>query len=122
MKSLPLFLQSVLVLPLVAPLVEFATSTSGHVEPREGLALGWLGSVVAGLAVVFGTADQTQADSCHGIAEAPGNRDRDSCGWTCSSDTCAYDHNGNPIGWYQKRYCHSEYKGCQPTGEQSCQC
>ena len=45
-----------------------ATSLSGHVEPRQGLALGWLGSVVAGLAMVFGTASQTQADPCFGIA------------------------------------------------------
>ena len=64
MNFLTLILQSALVLPLV----EFATSTSGHVEPREGLALGWLGSVVAGLAVVFGTAERTQADSCYGIS------------------------------------------------------
>ena len=49
---------------LLAPLLEFALSPSGHVEPRRGLALGWLGSVVAGLAVVFGTADRAQADDC----------------------------------------------------------
>ena len=49
---------------LLAPLLEFALSPSGHVEPRRGLALGWLGSVVAGLAVVFGTADRAQADNC----------------------------------------------------------
>ena len=49
---------------LLAPLLEFALSSSGHVEPRRGLALGWLGSVVAGLAVVFGTADQAQAGPC----------------------------------------------------------
>ena len=55
---------------LLAPLVEFALSSSGHVEPRRGLALGWLGSVVAGLAVVFGTADRVQADYC----EAPRGR------------------------------------------------
>ena len=53
---------------LLAPLIEFALSPSGHVEPRRGLALGWLGSVVAGLAVVFGTADRAQA-SCSGISE-----------------------------------------------------
>ena len=47
---------------LLVPLLEFcALSPSGHVEPRRGLALGWLGSVVAGLAVVFGTADRAQA-------------------------------------------------------------
>ena len=49
---------------LLAPLLEFALSPSGHVEPRRGLALGWLGSVVAGLAVVFGTADRAQAGPC----------------------------------------------------------
>ena len=52
-----------------APLMDSATSSSGHVEPRQGFALGWLGSVVVGLAVVFGTADRTQADPCFGIAE-----------------------------------------------------
>ena len=49
---------------LLAPLLEFALSPSGHVEPRRGLALGWLGSVVAGLAVVFGTTDRAQAGPC----------------------------------------------------------
>ena len=120
MKSLLLFLQAVLVLPLVAPLVEFATSTSGHVEPREGLALGWLGSVVAGLAVVFSTADQTQADSCYGISEGPGLVKN--CGSVCLSESCDFDHNGNPTGWYQAKYCHSERKGCQQEGGYSCQC
>ena len=46
-----------------------APSSSRYVGPRQGLALGWLGSAVAGLAVVFSTADQTQADTCFGIAE-----------------------------------------------------
>jgi len=115
MKSLLLFLQSVLVLPLVAPLVEFATSTSGHVEPREGLALGWLGSVVAGLAVVFGTADQTQADYCHGIAEG-------SSGSVCRTDQpCIYDHDGTPRGWNQVTYYHDSWLGCIPDAV-SCQC
>ena len=115
MKSLPLFLQSALVLPLVAPLVEFATSTSGHVEPREGLALGWLGSVVAGLAVVFGTAEQTQADSCHGISE-------DSSGSVCRSDApCSWDHNGAPRAWLQITYYHDSLSGCQAQSV-SCQC
>ena len=114
MKSLPLFLQSVLVLPLVAPLVEFATSTSGHVEPREGLALGWLGSVVAGLAVVFGTADQTQADSCYGISEG-------SSSWVCSGPPCAWDHELDPTAWYKVKWRHDRDKGCQPIA-QSCQC
>ena len=105
MKSLPLFLQSVLVLPLVAPLVEFATSTSGHVEPREGLALGWLGSVVAGLAVVFGTADQTQADSCYGISEG-------SKGSYQTSRPCAWrDH--KPSGYWKEYYYHEPHEqGC----------
>ena len=46
-----------------------ATSASEHVEPRQRLVLRWLGSVVVGLAMVFGTADQTPADTCFGIAE-----------------------------------------------------
>ena len=105
MKSLPLFLQSALVLPLVAPLVEFATSTSGHVEPREGLALGWLGSVVAGLAVVFGTAEQTQADSCYGISEG-------SKGSYQTSRPCAWrDH--KPSGYWKEYYYHEPHEqGC----------
>ena len=114
MKSLPLILQSALVLPLVAPLVEFATSTSGHVEPREGLALGWLGSVVAGLAVVFSTADQTQANPCYGIAE--GSR-----GTVCRTDLPCYDHDGTPIGWYRVTYYHNSATGCEWQSA-SCQC
>ena len=35
MQSLTFILEA----SLLAPLVEFATSTSGHVEPRQGLAL-----------------------------------------------------------------------------------
>ena len=107
MKSLTFVLEAT----LLAPLVEFATSSSGHVEPRQGLALGWLGSVVAGLAVVFGTADRTQADDCYGISEGPGYAAN--CSWVCTGGTCKYDHNGNPIGWREEKYCHSETSGCQ---------
>ena len=66
---------------LLAPLLEFALSSSGHVEPRRGLALGWLGSVVAGLAVVFGTADRAQANYCHGIPVG-------SSGWRSLNQPC----------------------------------
>ena len=59
----PRFFVQALPIPALREGVKFATSTSGHVEPRQGLALGWLGSVVAGLAVVFGAADRAQADS-----------------------------------------------------------
>ena len=111
MNFLTLILQSA----LMAPLVEFATSTSGHVEPREGLALGWLGSVVAGLAVVFSTAERTQADSCYGIAE-------DSHGSVCLPYACAFDHEGRPRGWYQANYYHSSVTGCQQDRGWSCNC
>ena len=77
---------------LLAPLLEFALSPSGHVEPRRGLALGWLGSVVAGLAVVFGTADRAQA-----------------CGsWERTYMPC-YDECGHPsiVGEWYKRDCSS---------------
>ena len=114
MNSLTLILQSVL-LPLVAPLVEFATSTSGHVEPREGLALGWLGSVVAGLAVVFSTAERTEADSCYGIAKG-------SSGEVCRTDQpCIYDHDGTPRGWNRVTYYHDSATGCKWQSG-SCQC
>lgn len=110
MNFLTLILQSALVLPLVAPLVEFATSTSGHVEPREGLALGWLGSVVAGLAVVFSTAERTQADA----ASCPGS--------VCRTDLpCAWNHDGTPRGWAEVKYRYDEVLGCLWTGT-SCQC
>ena len=109
------FLTLVLQSALMAPLVEFATSTSGHVEPREGLALGWLGSVVAGLAVVFGTAERTQADSCFGIPEG-------SSGSVCRPDQpCVYDHNGTPIGWFQDTYYHDSLRKCRWQSG-SCQC
>ena len=79
---------------LLAPLVEFAMSSSGHVEPRQGLALGWLGSVVAGLAVVFGTADRAQAMPCDGIPE-------DDHRWEEDCDRpCAWDSHGQARKWY----------------------
>ena len=110
MSSLTFVFQST----LLAPLVEFITSSSGHVEPRQGVALGWLGSVVAGLAVVFGTADRTQTDDCHGIPEGPGLADN--CESICTSAPCSYDNEGKPIKWYQARYCHSEIRGCRLGG------
>ena len=109
------FLTFVLHSTLLAPLVEFITSSSGHVEPRQGVALGWLGSVVAGLAVVFGTADRTQADDCHGIPVG-------SCGWVCTSYACKWDHEGNPRGWNKKYVCHQLQGGCQQIGGLSCTC
>ena len=111
MQSLTFVLEAT----LLAPLVEFATSSSGHVEPRQGLALGWLGSVVAGLAVVFGTADRAQADSCHGIPE--GN-----FGWVCSCDICEWDHNGEARLAWDYLYYHGNWTGCIKTGIRSCSC
>ena len=81
-----------------APLMDSATSSSGHVEPRQGLALRWLGSVVAGLAVVFGTADWTQADPCFGIAEG-------SSGSHTTPYPCDWkDH--KPAEYWQDHYSH----------------
>ena len=105
----------VLGVPLLAPLVEFATSSSGHVEPRQGLALGWLGSVVAGLAVVFGTADRGQADSCHGISDGD-------TGWVCSPDVCAWDYKGDPLVAWKYLYAHSAKYGCTQTNNMACEC
>ena len=98
MQSLTFVLEAT----LLAPLVEFATSSSGHVEPRQGLALGWLGSVVAGLAVVFGTAERGQAGYCYGIDEGES-------GWAAcraSSPACAWDHNGVRLASYKYYYAH----------------
>ena len=92
---------------LLAPLLEFALSPSGHVEPRRGLALGWLGSVVAGLAVMFGTADRAQADDCYNIAVG-------SCGNICDrNDPCDWTHDGTPTNWQTTRYCHDQDLGCE---------
>ena len=104
MQSLTFVLEST----LLAPLVEFATSTSGHVEPRQGLALGWLGSVVAGLAVVFGTADRAQAMPCDGIPEG-GHRWEEDC-----DSPCAYDGHGKPRKWYDVKTSHTAF-GCTET-------
>ncbi len=117
MQAVTLILQS----SLLVPLVEFATSSSGHVEPRQGLALGWLGSVVAGLAVVFGTAERAQADSCHGIPEGSGSSEN--CSWICLQNSpCRFKHNGEVATWYRAKYCHSESKGCRQDGNWSCSC
>ncbi len=102
---------------LLAPLVEFATSTSGHVEPRQGLALGWLGSVVAGLAVVFGSAERTQAGGCYGIPK--GGSD-----WVCTTAPCAWDHDGTVLLTYEYLYAHRRASGsnhCAKTSS-SCSC
>ena len=106
MQSLTFVLETT----LLAPLVEFATSSSGHVEPRQGLALGWLGSVVAGLAVVFGTADRAQADPCN-------------TGWVCPipPDFCEWDYDGTPIRAWEYYYSHSDVDGCTSTAR-SCTC
>ncbi len=112
MQAITLILQA----SLLAPLVEFATSSSGHVEPRQGLALGWLGSVVAGLAVVFGTAERTQAGYCHGIP--PGQSD-----WgACTNDICAEDHHGNGLAAYKYFYSHDSATDNCIKMSSSCSC
>ena len=113
MQSLTFVLEAT----LLAPLVEFATSTSGHVEPRQGLALGWLGSVVAGLAVMFGTAERAQADSCHGIPTG-------SSGWVCPipPNFCDWDSEEKPIAAWGYYYSHSASSGCQGPSSKSCTC
>ena len=95
MQSLTFVLEA----SLLAPLVEFATSSSGHVEPRQGLALGWLGSVVAGLAVMFGTAERAQADPCN-------------TGWHCSNEMCKWDHHNLPKNAWDKEWEHHPADGC----------
>ena len=111
MQSLTFVLETT----LLAPLVEFATSSSGHVEPRQGLALGWLGSVVAGLAVVFGTAERAQADPCHGIRSGLS-------GWACSNEMCDFDDHGNGLAAWDYYYRHSANRGCQGPGSKVCRC
>ena len=81
-----------------APLMGSATSSSGHVEPRQGMALGWLGSVVAGLVVVFGAADRTQADPCFGIPEG-------SYGSHITSLPCDWKEH-KPVEYWQDHYFH----------------
>ena len=111
MQSLTFVLEAT----LLAPLVEFAMSSSGHVEPRQGLALGWLGSVVAGLAVVFGTADRAQANPCSNI-------DTGKYGWVCSCDICALDHNGEAQLAWNYYYYNSKENGCEKRSHKLCNC
>ena len=99
------FLTFVLEASLLAPLVEFATSSSGHVEPRQGLAFGWLGSVVAGLAVVFGTADRAQADFCSGISEGY-------YGWDNTFRPCEWDGHEAIKHWWEYLYHDPGTPGC----------
>ena len=97
---------------LLAPLLEFALSPSGHVEPRRGLALGWLGSVVAGLAVVFGTADRAQA-SCSGIPQGECYTEHIGSCW------CPPPLNAN-VGEYVRVTCHKQNGSCET--ETQCWC
>ena len=90
---------------LLAPLLEFALSPSGHVEPRRGLALGWVGSVVAGLAVVFGTADRAQAGPC--------------TAWQSTGSPCTVDCTPPIVGEWFERDC---YEGGQWVQQRKCWC
>ena len=99
---------------LLAPLLEFALSPSGHVEPRRGLALGWLGSVVAGLAVVFGTADRAQAHSgCYGLSHGACTRAER------TYSPCTRDCPPPIVGEWYKRFCH-QGNSCMPVYECWC--
>ena len=117
-------LKFVLASTLLAPLVEFVTSSSGHVEPRKGLAMGWLGSVVAGLAAVLVPAERAQAvpsSQCHGIPEGAGSKKN--CKEIClTNKPCRYDSSGRASGWYRAKYCNSANYGCQQIGGWSCSC
>ena len=110
MQSLTFVLEAML-----APLVEFATSSSGHVEPRQGLALGWLGSVVAGLAVVLAPADRAQAGSCYGIPKG-------GSGWFCSTTPCKWDHDGEVLLTYEYLYTHNKKEGSTHCAKANSSC
>ena len=100
---------------LLAPLLEFALSPSGHVEPRRGLALGWLGSVVAGLAVVFGTADRAQADGC---AAPAGDCKTVATGNPCGPGWCPSPYMGE---WFETTcHYHDPSHSCQTS--RACYC
>lgn len=60
---------------------EFLVSTSGHIEPRKGLSLGWLVFILSGLAVLLGTPDTANAT--------------EHCVWTSA---CL--PNNPPLGWF----------------------
>ena len=85
--------------------------SSGDVEPRQGLVLGWLGSVVAGLVVVFGTADRTPADPCFGIAEG-------SYGSHTTSLPCDWKEH-KPAEYWQDHYFHHPPEQHQQDQEES---
>ena len=94
---------------LWSSLQRFALSTSGHVEPHEGVSLGWLAGAVAGLAVLFGGSGQARADWCYGIPEGQ-------CGWVCLGTECP---DGEP-GTLAREYYHSVGDGCIPLGNYRC--
>ena len=78
-----------------------ATSASEHIEPRQGLVLRWLGSVVAGLAMVFGTAARTPADTCFGIAEG-------SSGSHTTPYPCDWQYHKPAEYWWEHYFHYSE--------------
>lgn len=89
---------------LIAPLHEFLFSPSGAVIPRQGLSLGGVVSVLAGLAVLMGTASKADADYCYGIPENQG-------GWVCNGAQCQTEPS---ILYYERYYFH------YPDGQGGC--
>lgn len=87
----------------------FALSTSGNIEAREGLSLGWLAGVLAGLAVFFGSSEKAAADYCYGIPV-------DQCEWVCEGTSCP-----DGPGTLAQKYCHPSHS-CMPTGQYQCGC
>lgn len=91
---------------------EFMVSKRGHIDGRQGLSLGAVTGILAGAAVLFGTADRAQADYCYGLA--PGQ-----CGDFCDVTDQCYT---NPPTHYYTHFCHPANLPCQEMYHIGCYC
>lgn len=88
----------------------YIASRSGYVQPREGLALGWVVAAFLGLALLLGSAQQASADYCWGVPEGSEQ-------WVCTPNSCGGNMYWRLLVWHSPTCCpHCEVR------DSSCSC
>lgn len=92
---------------------EFLVSTSGSVDQRSAVGVGWLAIAIGALSAVLGTSARVQADDCYNIPLGQ-------CGWICEWDPSCEDQDHVRT----EQYCHrlDSYGGCTDMNNGSCGC